>query len=137
MTEATTSSALVATYGEKGTYERLHAETAKSILQTPGCEIFAAAGFSEEEQRWAMELLEYTILGTDLGCHKAIMDEWGELFPARQGEGEVGEAGAEAEVSRLDGLEMTEARSRALVRMLMMSGDLGCCAKPWAVARHW
>lgn len=127
--EATTESELVAEYGEKGTYERLHAETAKSILETPGCEIFAAAGFSVEDQRWAMDLLEYTIFGTDIGCHKSIMDEWGELFPAREGE--------EAGTSKLDSLDMTDERRRELVRMLMKTSDLGCCAKPWAVARHW
>jgi hypothetical protein len=59
-----------------GTYERLHLETAKGILSSPDCNVFAAAGFSEEDQAWALELLEYTVLGTDLGTHFGAMDEW-------------------------------------------------------------
>jgi hypothetical protein len=54
----------------------MHLDMAKRILSSAECNIFAAAGFSEDEQLWALELLEYIVLGTDLSIHFNVMDEW-------------------------------------------------------------
>ena len=54
----------------------MHLDLAKRILSSPECNIFASAGFSEEEQAWALELLEYVVLGTDLSTHVGVMEEW-------------------------------------------------------------
>lgn len=54
----------------------MHLDVAKRILSSPDCNIFVSAGFSEEEQLYALELLEYVVLGTDLSIHFNVMDEW-------------------------------------------------------------
>ena len=42
-----------------------------------------------------------------------------------------------AQVSCLPAVGVNEATRKALVRMMMKASDLGCCAKPWPVAKHW
>jgi len=137
--EKQTQSEIVRAYGEDGTYERMHLDVAKRILSSADCNIFKAAGFSEEEQLWALDLLEYVVLGTDLSIHFNVMHEWQAMFARttaveggnRDGKGEV------AQASCLQEGDLNEEMRKALVRMMMKASDLGCCAKPWPVARHW
>eukprot|EP01043_Picozoa_sp_COSAG02_P036547 COSAG02_NODE_2684_length_8241_cov_14.362442_4_plen_91_part_00 len=49
----------------------------------------------------------------------------------RAGKGELDQT------SCLRGVDLNEDLRKALVRMMMKASDLGCCAKPWPVARHW
>ena len=42
-----------------------------------------------------------------------------------------------APVSCLGAVDLNEEVRKAMVRMLMKASDLGCCAKPWPVAKHW
>ena len=129
-----TQSELVSQYGEEATLERMHISIGQSILRSPGCNVLDAAGFSAEEQAWASELIEFAVLGTDLSTQSTVMAEWAEMFG--DGGSAAGAEGAAAS-SCLCGFTMDEAARKAVGRLLLKTADLGCCAKPWAVAQHW
>jgi hypothetical protein len=83
--EVSTESSLAQKYGNIAVLEHHHVAVAESILAKPGCNILES--FNEETVTIFKKLLNYIVLGTDMGVHKEIvsdMDTFAELDPTSQ-----------------------------------------------------
>ena len=108
-------------YGDDATLERMHTKLALQLIDKHDL----LGGMCADDASAVRNLIEFVILGTDIGAHQSILSEF-QAAAVR-----VGGGGSWPDDS------CSSEEDAQLARMLLKCSDLGCCARNFTIGRHW